>query len=330
MGGNAMAPFGARRFERAGYLILAQEVLGKLSGIGGYYGWVEIPSYSSKDSFGDLDVLCTNVDNDVFQEILMIFDNPHFVRNSGVMSFVYKELQVDIISTLPEEYHTSLSYFSYNDLGNLIGKIYHKFGLKYGHGGLCLPVRDGDNKFAEVVISRNMDKIFGFVGLDYGKFLKGFVNLQDVFDFVISSRYFSPELFSFENMNSIARIRDRKRATYNAFLKYIDGISSDYKVEFDKDKSVYLDKIFAYFPEAWAGYEKVMIEFEKTTEFKKRFNYDIIKGWVLEEISGAIMPEGKELGIFISGLKEYIGQGIMELSSEKLKERTIGYYCVRY
>ena len=172
-----------------------------------------------------------------------------------------------------------------------------------------MPIRDGDNKFADVVISRNMDKIFGFIGLDYGRFLKGFVNLQDVFDFVIRSPYFSPELFSFENMNSIARIRDRKRATYNAFLKYIDGISSDYKVEFDKDKSVYLDKIFTYFPEAWAEYCSVIKDYEKLQERKAKFNGDLVREW-----TGL---GGKELGEFMRWIRDYYAiEVIIETSKD--------------
>lgn len=295
MGGNAMAPFGARRFGRDEYKMLSLEILVKLDHIPGHYGWVEIPSYSSKESFGDLDILCTNVTNEVFQEILRIFGNPPHSRNSGVMSFVYKELQVDIISSLPEDYAISLIYFSYNDLGNLMGKLYHKFGLKYGHSGLLLPIRDGDNMLAEVVISRNMYKIFGFLGLDIGRFTKGFDKLEDVFDFVISSPYFSPDLFSFENMNSIARIRDRKRSTYNAFLKYIEGAPSDYKVEFDKDKSVYLDKIFDYFPEAYLDYKYEREEYAKLQERKAKFNGDLVREW-----TGL---EGKELGEFMRWIR---------------------------
>lgn len=41
-----------------------------------------------------------------------------------------------------EHFNTSLEYLNWNDLGNLIGRIAHKFGLKYGHKGLLYIIKN--------------------------------------------------------------------------------------------------------------------------------------------------------------------------------------------
>jgi len=326
MGGNALAEFGAKRLTKADYEVKRDEVLAKLDTIGNYYGWVEIPSYLDKDSFGDLDILCTNIGVMTFDLILKAFDNPPCFKNKGVMSFLYKDLQVDIISMPPEDYNTAYTYYSYNDLGNLMGKIFHKFGMKYGHKGLVIPLRDDDNsahKFGEVIISKDPTKIFSFLGLSYRRFLYGFKNLKEIFDFVIYSPYFDPRVFSFENMNNAARVRDRKRATYNAFLQYIEGSERFVYPNWDFDK---IPVIFNHFPEAYMGYLAKTVEFEDHKASKKKFNGNNIMAWLKEGLDVNI--KGPALGHFMNWVsEEKIGKRDLVISSEeRIKEKVLRGY----
>ena len=330
MGGNALKEFGARRFSKTEYESIRGEVLVKLDTIGPYHGWIEIPSFKDKESFGDLDILCTNINNSTFEKILKSFGNPPNYRNSGTMSLLYKELQVDIISALPNDYHTSLIYYSYNDLGNLMGKIFYKFGLKYGHRGLTLPIRDGDNKFAEIVVSKNSDKIFEFIGLDYARFiLRNFYTLEDVFCFVIESPYFSKEIFSFENMNSVARIRYKKRSTYNAFLKYIENIEVKDTVVWIEDTDEYLPTIFSFFPEAYVEYNKVLEDHKVLLARKQKFNGEKALTWLNEVYPGKVL-EGKEFGKFMRNFRKGEGDNfdkwVEDTSEENIKNSIISSY----
>lgn len=334
MGGNALAAQGAKRIDKFQYNILKGEIFEKLSTLRGFYGWVEIPSFKDKDTFGDIDILCTNVTNEVFEQVLDLFKRPACYRNTNVLSLLYKDLQVDLISMDPENYNTAKVYYSYNDLGNLMGKIYHKFGLKYGHKGLVMPLRDDTNsshKFDEVIISKNPEKIFGFIGLEYFEFLLGFSSLNKIFRFVTSSPYFHPDIFSFENMNNTARVRDRKRSTYNEFLAYIDGMDIDPLPSWDKDKSKYLDKIFTFFPESYAGYLRSLAEFEKHKAMQAKFNGTKVLGWLKDSYPEGIV-HGFHFGNFMKWmLEDKIGIGTKELWIESntedwLKQCVIMWY----
>lgn len=310
MGGNALAAQGAERVDKAVYMELMNEIFEKLNSIPGYYGWVEIPSYSRKDTFGDLDILCTNINKDIFDKVLHLFDQPDHYHNTNVLSFLYKNLQVDLISMKPEDYHTAFIYYSYNDLGNLIGKIFHKFGLKYGHRGLVMPLRDEDNsshKFSEIIISKNPDKIFDFLGLSYSRFLYGFARLEDIFQFVVDSPYFDPDVFSFENMNNTARVRDKKRSTYNAFLEYIKDLEEESRLEWNKDKSEYLTKIFKFFPESYQGYCNELDIFNEAKMLHDKFNGVKVLKW-LKEVYPEKVIEGEDFGKFMAWILKKIGK----------------------
>ena len=314
MGGRALEVYGAQRVDKTLYITLRKEVLQHLGAMcPDYHGFVEIPSYGAKSTFGDLDILYTNPYPDMRQDLIEAFPGPHF-SNGNCLSVLYKNLQVDLIYMAPEDYHTAFTYYAYNDLGNLMGKIAHKFGLKYGHKGLTMVLREDDkaeHKFGEIIISKNMSKIFDFLGFDYAVWLEGFHNLDDIFSFVVQSPYFSPELFSFENMNNTARVRDKKRATYNAFLEYIKNLPAG-GMDWNKDKSVYIDEIFSFFPEAWGTYKTEVYKFNQYKAIKAKFNGDLVRTWLKDEFENGVVyklpvVEGKELGDFIKSFIKSIG-----------------------
>jgi len=140
--------------------------------------------------------------------------------NGGVTSFDYKGFQIDLIHTTHEKFDYALSYFSWNDCGNLVGKLAHRFGLKHGHDGLFLSLHDGHNKFGSILLTENHDDTLKFLGLDVKKFKNGFDNLEEIFAFVAASPNYSPDWYLLENITSAGRIRDKKRDTYRKFLEF--------------------------------------------------------------------------------------------------------------
>jgi hypothetical protein len=256
-----------------------------------------------------------------YEQIKKAFGNTPFVRNSEVMSILFEELQVDIIPMEEKNFDTAHMYYSYNDLGNLMGKIYHKFGLKYGHRGLTMPMKDGDNMYAEIVISKDGQEIFDFLGLSYAKFCQGFNDLPEIFDFVISSKYFSKEPFQYENLNHTNRVRDRKRSTYHSFLQYIEKIDRVYPYEENKEK--YIPLILESFPSAKREYLESKARLAHRLAVKEKFNGKLISEWT--------GYEGNKLGEFIQYLKKERGdpmKWVIDFSTEDLKAIIFGHFRV--
>jgi hypothetical protein len=315
MGGNALAPFGARRYDRQEYLLVRDKFFWAMHKHAPNVSYAEIPSYHNKPSFGDMDILTYKLNDMEYEQIRLACGNSKYVMNDGVMSILFEEIQVDVIPMEDENYNTALIYYSFNDLGNLMGKIYHKFGLKYGHRGLTMPMRDGDNQFEEVVVSKNIHDIFCFLGLDVDRFLKGFDELEDIFKFVMSSKYFSPEPFQYENLNHTNRIRDKKRTTYHAFLEYIKANPCKATYVFAEDKSKYLPMIFGAFPYVKDRYEESLVRLAHQQKVKAHFNGGLVKEW-----TGHV---GLNLGKFMHQLKACYGAfdtWVLDYSQDSLKE----------
>ena len=79
MGGRALEVYGAQRVDKTLYITLRKEVLQHLGAMcPDYHGFVEIPSYGAKSTFGDLDILYTNPYPDMRQDLIEAFPGPHF------------------------------------------------------------------------------------------------------------------------------------------------------------------------------------------------------------------------------------------------------------
>lgn len=257
--------------------------------------------YHNKESHGDCDLLILNNDNlGNIGEILKAKFGPTYCNNN-VYSFAYDNYQIDIIPTPLHNWGTAQCFFNYDPSGNLQGKISHKFGLKYGFSGLVFPFRGfSGHQITDIIISKDNRKIFNFLGFDYDRYLLGFDTVEDIFKYVIESKYFDYTIFDFDNLNHIDRKRNRKRATYNGFLEYLTNHDITYSYNFHKDKSLYIDIINDYFPEANLKIKLKELSYNnnKVKLASKKFNGEMIIEW-----SG---KTGIELGKIIFNYKKYI------------------------
>ena len=163
-----------------------------------------IKAYNDKDSFGDLDLLVMHHNEFDYQVIVAfiheyIEDNNYtFFQNSNVISFGLPVdngiFQVDLLLTHKKDYETSHMYFSYNDLGMLIGLTAVQMGLHYSHTGLfkLLHLHNGKEK---VILSKTPKEIIEYLGFDYVRFEQGFNNLEEIFVFVSEGKYFNPTFY---------------------------------------------------------------------------------------------------------------------------------------
>ena len=177
-----------------------------------------------------------------------------------------------------------------------MGKIAHKFGLKYGHAGLIYPYRaEGGYVIDDIHISRSSTQIFDFLGYNFSEFNKGFTTQEDIFDYLINSTHFDSEIFQFDNLNAIDKKRNRKRPSYNKFLEYIQHTQLTNILNWKKDKILYLTHIDKAFPESnlVERYFELIVKEKELKKIKEKFNGKIIMN---------LFPElaGKELGSIMS------------------------------
>jgi hypothetical protein len=103
------------------------------------------PYYSAKPDFGDMDIIIQLKDASTWQTLRQEFVTDLGVTETrsggGVFSTVYQGLQVDYFTAAPEFFESTYNYLSFNDLGNLLGKICRRFNLKYGEEGLAYVFR---------------------------------------------------------------------------------------------------------------------------------------------------------------------------------------------
>lgn len=208
-----------------------------------------VPAYRAKESFGDCDLLTTATDEAFEKNLSKDFALLGKKRNGGVTSYALKygnfpPFQFDLIKARENSFKFHYNYLSYNDLGNLIGRVAAAFGFKFAHDGLYIlawyshkgeersvarvkeygKTNDCAEHRMEKLFISNFDQALEFLGFDSLRFAQGFDTVYDILNFVTSSKYFCKNFFLFENRNHDQRKRDVKRPTYTRALEYFDTL----------------------------------------------------------------------------------------------------------
>lgn len=174
--------------------------------------------------------------------------------------------------------------------------------LKYGFNGLVVVVYSATMKNEKIEKSRILDKIvlsrdpkemLTFLGFDYERWLKGFDTMEDIFDYVIDSKYFNPKWFQWDELSSLHKNRNKRRPMYWDFLKYMKtkGVRQYYERTDDRNFDM-IDKSFPGFLEK--------IEHLKELDRKNQIAKSKFNGNLVKEYYGL---EGKELGQSIINFK---------------------------
>lgn len=303
MGGNALRDFGecTRRITAEEFYNLSSEIVTYLKSLHPDSWVTVVPSFRNKKDHGDIDILI-DAESQILSEFMNSLDKdiPR-VKNGPILSFSYQNtVQVDLIEIPREEYKFALNYFSFNDLGNLCGRVFRKVGFKFGHNGLFYVYRDEENSslvHEEVLVTRDYDKALSF--LDYPSLSDwSFDELEDVFKFAMLSPAATKYIFLLENRNHTSKVRDRKRKTYIQFLEWLEThpeteVSSE--LIYMEDKEAMLNLAMKFFE----GF------FDRLCEARSRaINRKIISmkfnGELVEKLTGL---SGKDLGVRIRSMK---------------------------
>lgn len=230
MGGNALkADHGleSKRMNRDQYEHLKENVSKFLDNLGIVYAHTK--SYHNKTDFGDLDIVVSR-ENDAVEKIrthlriagLPMTNEFTMSQNTDFINTMITQFQVDFIIVEPEQLFSATTYYSYNDIWNLLGKVVKSHDYKIGWQGLLYTYRNGGHYKEDILLSSDILDALPLMGLDKNVYLNGFDDYDDMFEFVIASTAFDKTKFALENLNNRNRVRDRKRKTYNLFLKYIE------------------------------------------------------------------------------------------------------------
>lgn len=199
MGGlafNKTAPGKSRRYDRDEYLAIEEYLCdGKFSAL--FEKFEVCPYLQTKETFGDMDVIVIPIAPLTAERLKDWFNTEYVIHNGDTWSLIFEELQIDLIVSNAEEYDFHLAYLGLYDRGNFVGKIAHMLGLKFGHNGLWLPIRFNDShKLKDIRLTLDVTKAEEFLDI------KPLVNprtIEDVFDNVIASKYFNPEVFALDH-----------------------------------------------------------------------------------------------------------------------------------
>lgn len=329
MGGKALRQKGIEtvRLNSKDYEMIAARVESEFR----LLGWDThvVKSYRSKETHGDLDILLKNehrgLDNSLRDDIVKTFRPKAIVKNGNVTSFEFENFQIDAIVVPSYEWETSICFFDYDPTGNIMGKVAHKFGLKYGFNGLVYPYRsETSHHIRDILISNSNIEIFDFLDYNYGRYLLGFNTLEDIFIYLTDSKYFDSSIFQFENLNHIDKKRNRKRKTYNQFLEYINTDEHTHKSIEWKDRLLYLTHIDRFFPKAnfLDQYFELKSEEKRYAIIRSKFNGNMIMG-MFPDITGM------ELGKFIEQFKKQFSlfeEYVIDTDEKIIKEALFRFY----
>lgn len=296
MGGNLLK--GKRITTKQYYEIIDNLILLVSNSLSPDMSVNQIPFIKEKEDHGDIDLVVGYKDVIDYVRIYESLNNQDIISKIIVNSsnksihFLYDGIQIDLIFIQNKSVEYAINYFSYNDLGNLLGRMSKRLGFKHGHLGLSFKLMYNTTVIKEYYLTNDFYVFLSNLGLDITTFKNGFDTYEEMFKYVLSSPYFNPSIYQYENLNHINRTRDRKRKTYNMFLDYISSIpfKKPYKLV---DAPYYY--VYRSFPNIRETAQKALHEYVDSMHIRKA-----LLGILRSEI---YKLEGKELGEAIVLLK---------------------------
>jgi len=328
MGGHALKNWPTGRKTTEQFYDIQNRLLPKLKGIFGTELYV-LKFYHTKPDHGDMDVLI-KVDNDFYnrkinirEEIEEHISPNEIVVNDGTTTFDFEQFQIDLIPVAESVWESTKFWMDYDPTSNLCGKLFHRFGLKMGPDSLRYPYRgDSGRVIKDIVITKDFRKMMEFLGLDPERKYQGFNTLEEIYDWIISSKYYNTEFFLLDNLTQSDRKRNKKRPTFNKFLEYVKDIpytSEGY--HFEKNKTKYLDLIDSSFPEVHflEQIEELKKKVEEIRKMKEKFNGKLVMEW-----TGLT---GKELGEVIRKFREnHTDEWIKQYNADTIKQKFMFWF----
>jgi hypothetical protein len=316
MGGKL---FDLPRMPRAAYLEREAAVRAYLDDkLAGRY---RIPRYyGDKADFGDMDVIVPSRPEwgELREEIARELGVTGTKVVGRVFSTAFRGLQTDFFAVPEPYFESTYAFMSFNDLGNLLGRICRRFNLKWGERGLEYVFRRAhdDHYKADLPVTQDFARVCAFLQLDHAVWVEGFPTLIGLYEWVVACPYFSVVPYLDEDHGTIAQRKDRP--TIAKFVEFLQARGITARPAFE-DKHAYVEPIAAAFPEARLP-EQIAAERRKEArarDLAARFNGQLVM---------QLRPElaGKALGEFIVAFKKSVDDFeafVLATSADDLAQR---------
>jgi len=219
---------------------------------------------------------------------------------------------------------------SYGDMQQLLGLLQRPLGLTTNDRGLHLRVREVEEmnrKASMIFLTYDVGEMLGFLGLDVGKWERGFKSDDEVFEWCLRGRFWGEKVVTDVlggrhretadgvGMHSNDRQRMRKRSMFRACVEeFIPQHQDLWMGKRDWTRKEVLEEALKCF-EIKEIYAKKMDESRNSRKEQE----------LLEEIKKAVPEEGERLGEVMKGLKRWVrwenGKAIMYNEGEVIGDK---------
>jgi len=284
MGGKALKNTNCVRVNKQLYEKIKEEVLSKLL----IYLHIDVvPEAPEKETYGDIDFIYKSDPLINIQKIVCDEFRPKEIFiNGDCLSFAYQinetdYFQIDLIK-INVNFLMAKFYFSYGDLGNILGRMTKKHDLTLGHEGVWTMYQ-----MERIMIFTEPEQVCKFLNLNYKQWVEGFKTCNELFKWYTTCKYFEKSLFNADNLNYYYKHRANTRPQFKQFMNYIDNLDHikatenkytpiDYINIFNKikekeeiDKKIEIQKLHH---EKFSGMIFLLyVEPKKVNEYKNKF-----------------------------------------------------------
>jgi len=329
MGGKALKTCPTERKTTDQFYDIAGRLIPKLESILGTELYI-LKFYRTKKDHGDMDILYKVNENfiskklNVREEVEKHLYPKDIIVNDGTVSFEFENFQIDLSPVKEDVWESTKFWMNYDPTSNLCGKLFHRFGLKMGPDSLHYPYRGDSGQVMEnIIITKDFRKMMVFLGLDPERKYQGFDTLEEIYNWIISSKYYNTELFLLDNLTQSDRKRNKKRPTFNKFLEYVKDMPYESEgYHFEKNKTKYLDLIDQSFPEVhfMEQIERLKKKGVEIRELKEKFNGQLVMSWVCG-------LKDKELGETIKKYRDsHTDEWIRNHTSDEVKVNFLSWF----
>jgi hypothetical protein len=296
MGGHAIKTVKVERLSKAIYKKIIQEITDSLSKLPVRFAFTfETPG---KEDFGDVDVLIdttygVGTDETKIQELIHSqFHTVEWVKNGYVLSFAYEKdglyYQVDFI--LIKCLEMAQMYFSYGDCGAIVGRYAAAHGLTFSEDGLLIKIKgsylfeqkspNNDTIIHTITLSSDPQEVCDYLGLDFFQWQTGFQSVEEIYEWIISSRFFNKKFYQFLKIEH----RRRLKSFRNFYVNFLHFIQIDWEQVNNIDLKFELsgDEKYRHVMEALKSFLHKLEEFRSLEneillkqERKRKFNCNV-------------------------------------------------------
>lgn len=306
-----------------------------------------VPWIESKQDHGDLDIIVNSTKDEVFE----LLKSKKFMinkskTNDNVISMPYdvgnnKLLQVDFICT-PNSHWTRF-FYSGGDFGLYMGRVCSAYGLVFATDGFRLRADPEVNWMKDITLTDEPSSFLSVMEYDNPP---RFIKEEDLWNYILSSKFAKPWMFLPKSTNAENRSRDKQRPAVQRFQNWLMNKIESEK-ELDQHKFSY-DEAYCF---ACNNFDSSIInseiidqenEFNLNKEVNAIFgvsavdkaltkNFDVSKfkiGWineVIKDMQSMLPPKNERFNIYKHSpdIAEKIAISAAKISLEKLKIKYI-------